>query len=73
MKGGFDQMEYRSVVTTYKKVSGWSAGPSKPTTTVTTGTAGNVKDAITSAVAVANINALAKGESIQITVTSITE
>ena len=66
-------MKYRSVVTTYKKVSGWSAGPSKPTTTVTTGTASNVKDAITSAVAVANINALSKGESIQITVTSITE
>lgn len=66
-------MQYRSVITTYKKVSGWPAGPSKPTTTVTTGTAGNVKDAITSAVAVANINALAKGESIQITVTSITE
>ena len=73
MKGGFDQMKYRSVITTYKKVSEWSTGPSKPTTTVTTGTASNVKDAITSAVAVANINALAKGESIQISVTSISE
>ena len=66
-------MEYRSVITTYKKVSDWSTGPSKPTTTVTTGTASNVKDAITAAVAVANINALAKGESIQISVTSISE
>lgn len=66
-------MEYRSVITTYKKVSEWTTGPCKPTTTVTTSTANNVKNAITSAVAVANISALAKGESIQITVTSITE
>jgi len=73
MKGGFARMEYRSFITTYKKVSNWTDGPGKPTTTVTTGPAGNVKDAITSAVAVANISALAKGESIQITVTCITE
>lgn len=66
-------MEYRSVVTTYKKVSGWTVGPSKPTTTVTTGTAANVRSAITSAVTATTISALAKGESIQITVTSIPE
>ncbi|MBQ1571819.1 MAG: hypothetical protein IIZ78_11885 [Clostridiales bacterium] len=58
---------YNSSATKFQKVSGWTDGPLKPTTTTATGTAANIQSAVASAVS--GIGSMAVGESVHIIVT----
>jgi len=58
---------FNSSATTFKKVSGWTDGPLKPTTTTATGTAANIQSAVASAVS--GLGSMAVGESVHIIVT----
>lgn len=44
-------MANKATITKFKKVTGWSTGPLKPTASVTSGSASTVKSAIDSAIA----------------------
>ena len=44
-------MANKATITKFNKVSGWSTGPLKPTSTQTSGSASSVKSAIDSAIA----------------------
>lgn len=61
-------MAYQATIVSFKKVSGWSAGPAKATKTESKGTASTVASAVASAASSANIGNLVSGENIQITV-----
>lgn len=60
-------MANKAVITKFNNVSGWSGGPLKPSTSVSTGSASAVKSDITSAIA--NIGDLSGAECIQIIIT----
>lgn len=61
-------LKYTAKVIQFDKVSGWSTGPLKPTTTTYTGTLSSVKSSLTSALD--NLSNVTDGESFQIIVTA---
>lgn len=58
---------YNASATKFQKVTGWTDGPQKPTTTNTSGTAAQIQSAV--ATAVSGIGSMAVGESVHIIVT----
>lgn len=59
-------MANKATITKFNKVTGWSTGPLKPTSSVTSGSASTVKSAIDSAIA--DIGDLTDNECIMIIV-----
>lgn len=57
-------MANKATITKFSKVSGWTAGPLKPSVTTTSGSASTVKSAIDTAIA--DIGDLSGNECIQI-------
>lgn len=64
-------MVVKATFTNFKKVSGWTKGPRKPTTNTYSGTATEVKTALTSALN--SITNIEEGEAITISVIAVNE
>jgi len=61
-------MAYTMISTQFDKVSGWTDGPRKPTTTKTEGNAAAIQTALTSVAN--NVSSLAAGEDICIVISN---